>query len=135
MFGIGKATAWKHYNLFCNLVHTHLAPICIKWPSSNEQWDAVKNGFSKKKANFKNCVGAIDGCHIPIHGVSDDRLNTYINRKGWASINILAICDSNKMFMYVNVRWPGSVSDKRILSTSNLGIVVAFDYLIESQQV
>jgi hypothetical protein len=38
-------------------------------------------------------VGAIDGTHIPIKKPPNDPWNSYINRKGWASVSFQAVVD------------------------------------------
>lgn len=42
------------------------------------------------------------------------------NRKGWASVNCLAVVNSSRKFVYFECRWPGSVNDKRLLRISAL---------------
>lgn len=71
---------------------------------------------------MKGVIGAIDCTHVaifapPIHcPVRPARL--YMNRKGFYSINVEAICDSNLKFMSVNAKFPGSSHDSAIWSTS-----------------
>jgi len=132
LFSVGRTTAWRCVHIFCNLVKTNLTPTCIRWPLTLEEWTATKNRFKTKKAQFTDCVGAIDGCHIPIRGPPGDPLNSYINKKGWHSINVMAVCDANKMFMYINAKWPGSVNDKRVLANSHLSMktdIILFSHL------
>lgn len=64
-------------------------------------------------------IGAIDCTHIPIQKptVYGDE---YINRKGFPSINVQATCDAHELFTSVDVSWPGSVHDARILTNSNV---------------
>ena len=44
----------------------------------------------------------------------------YFNRKGFHSIVLQALVDSENRFVNVNVGWPGSVHDVRILSNSKV---------------
>jgi hypothetical protein len=60
---------------------------------------------------FDDCVGAIDGSHIPVF-VNDQK--RFINRKGYASQNILAACNFNMEFTYVMPGWEGSAHDGRV---------------------
>jgi hypothetical protein len=63
---------------------------------------------------FDGCIGAIDGTHVrlivPRH-VHDD----YINRKGWTSQNVVAVCDFEQHFTYVGVGSAGAMHDMSIL--------------------
>jgi hypothetical protein len=60
---------------------------------------------------FDNCVGAVDGSHIPVfvheHGA-------FINRKGYPSQNVLAVCNFNIEFTYIMPGWEGSAHNGRL---------------------
>ena len=64
----------------------------------------------------QDCIGAIDGTHIrgstPVE-VAD----TYRNRKGALSQNVMAVCDFNMLFTYVVTGWEGSAHDARVLNS------------------
>jgi len=52
---------------------------------------------------FSGIVGYIDGCHIPIKVLSENP-TSYINRKGFHSILMQAVCKNRARFMgYVSV--------------------------------
>ena len=57
-----------------------------------------------------NCVGAIDGTHIPVCASAEDRAR-YRNRKGYLSQNVLAACTFDLKFIYVLSGWEGSAPD------------------------
>ena len=63
----------------------------IKWPSSAREKLEIKEGFYQK-GGFPNVVGCFDGTHIRIQAPSADE-NDFVNRKGFHSINVQAICD------------------------------------------
>jgi hypothetical protein len=63
---------------------------------------------------FDGCIGAIDGTHIPVC-VAQDAHDDYTNRKGWASQNVLTICDFNMWFIFVGVGMAGAVHDMAVL--------------------
>ncbi|XP_028420694.1 putative nuclease HARBI1 [Perca flavescens] len=67
---------------------------------------------------FHNVVGAIDGSHIRIKPLQRHRLD-YLNYKGFYSVNMQAICDSNGRFLDIFVGYPGSVHDTRIMKNSS----------------
>ncbi|GMY25321.1 protein ALP1-like, partial [Fagus crenata] len=73
------------------------------------------SGSDKNKWKwFENCLGALDGTHIPVTVSSDDRPR-YRNRKGGISTNALGVCDPDLKFIYVLPGWEGSASDSRVL--------------------
>jgi hypothetical protein len=64
---------------------------------------------------FDNCIGAIDGTHIPVV-VPANQVVQHTARKGFTSQNVLAICDFDMRFTFVVAGWPGSVHDMRVFS-------------------
>lgn len=64
---------------------------------------------------LQNCIGAIDGTHIPATVVGREGAS-YRNRKGTISQNVLAVCNFVLEFIYVLSGWEGSAHDSRVLS-------------------
>lgn len=64
---------------------------------------------------FQNCVGALDGTHIPARVVGRG-VASYRNREGVISQNVLAVCNFDLEFIYVLSGWEGSAHDSRVLS-------------------
>ncbi|XP_072146817.1 uncharacterized protein [Setaria viridis] len=62
---------------------------------------------------FDNCIGAIDGTHVPVI-VPVDKVVQHTGRHGYTSQNVLAICDFDMRFTFVVAGWPGSVHDMRV---------------------
>ncbi|XP_053383749.1 putative nuclease HARBI1 [Mercenaria mercenaria] len=65
-------------------------------------------------------IGAIDCTHIPILCPGGDKAELFRNRKGYFSINVQAVCDSDFKFTNIVARWPGSTHDSRIFDNSTL---------------
>lgn len=63
--------------------------------------------------NIPGVVGAIDCTHIPIQAPKRENAELFRNRKGYFSVNVQAICDSNYKFTNIVARWPGSTHDSR----------------------
>ena len=59
------------------------------------------------------------GTHVKIIAPSEN-LEEYIDRKGYHSINVQILVDSNYLIRNVVARWPGSVYDSRVLRRSAL---------------
>ncbi|XP_022889181.1 protein ALP1-like [Olea europaea var. sylvestris] len=64
---------------------------------------------------FKDCIGAIDGTHIPAMVTGHDT-SSYKNRYGTISQNVLAACNFDLEFIYVISGWEGSAYDFKVLS-------------------
>ncbi|KAL5818471.1 hypothetical protein ACOSQ3_022362 [Xanthoceras sorbifolium] len=64
---------------------------------------------------FKDCVGAIDGTHIPTIVTRCD-IKSYCNRHGTISQNILAVCNFDLEFIYVLSVWERSAHNSKVLS-------------------
>ena len=68
---------------------------------------------------FQNCLGAIDGTHVPIT-ISQDRQAPYRNRKGTLSQNVMLVCDFDLNFSFISSVWEGSATDARVLRSAML---------------
>ncbi|XP_024634373.2 uncharacterized protein [Medicago truncatula] len=72
---------------------------------------------------FKNAIGAIDGTHVSCV-VSGSEQTKFIGRKGYATQNIMAVCDWNMCFTFVLAGWEGTAHDARVfdqaLTNANL---------------
>ncbi|CAC5378764.1 HARBI1 [Mytilus coruscus] len=71
------------------------------------------------QCNFPNVLGCIDCTHVRIQAPSDDE-PSYVNRKGYHSINVQAVCDFEGRFTNIFANWPGSTHDSHIFNTSTL---------------
>ncbi|CAH1380903.1 unnamed protein product, partial [Tenebrio molitor] len=81
-----------------------------------------------RENGFPGVIGTIDGSHIKIDKPSDDP-ESYMNRKGYYSIQIQGVCDHQAQIRDVFLGFPGSVHDSRVLRCSPL-----FDSLAEKCQ-
>lgn len=66
---------------------------------------------------FKNCLGAIDGTHIPV-SVSPEQAAPFRNRKGTLSHNAMVVCNFDLNITYVSAGWEGSATDARVLRSA-----------------
>ncbi|KAI3732985.1 hypothetical protein L1987_64199 [Smallanthus sonchifolius] len=64
---------------------------------------------------FKDCIGAIDGTHVRASVPLNEQAK-YIGRKGYATQNIMAVCDFNMCFTFVWAGWEGTAHDTRIFN-------------------
>ncbi|KAF7822226.1 putative nuclease HARBI1 [Senna tora] len=66
---------------------------------------------------FKDCVGAVDGIHIPVV-VGVDEQGPFRNKNGLLSQNVLAACSFDLKFHYVLAGWEGSASDFQVFNSA-----------------
>ncbi|XP_031358966.1 putative nuclease HARBI1 [Photinus pyralis] len=92
------------------------SPEIIQWPSQNEKVE-IETHF--RNNGFPGVIGAIDGSHIKIDKPSKDP-DSYINRKGYYSIQLQVVCDHQRKIRDIFVGYPGSVHDSRVFRVSPL---------------
>jgi len=68
---------------------------------------------------FKDCIGAIDGTHVPCV-VPSHKVIQHMCRKGMTTQNVLAVCNFDMKFTFVLVGWPGSVHDMRVFTDATM---------------
>lgn len=81
-----------------------------------QQWESIAEQF-EQNANFPHCNGAVDGKHIRIVNPSN---SMYFNYKGYSSIVLMALADSNYRFIYVHIGSYGKDCDSNIFKNSLL---------------
>jgi hypothetical protein len=67
--------------------------------------------------DMQNCIGAIDGTHIPIT-IAEEIAAPYRNRKGTLSQNMMVACDFDLNFTFISCGWEGSASDAGVLRSA-----------------
>lgn len=77
-----------------------VTPEEILWPSNHAKAEEtipslISSAFRVIKG-LNGVIGAIDGTHLGVE--SNFEKSCYINRKGWASIVLQAVCDSKLLF-------------------------------------
>ncbi|CAG4961523.1 unnamed protein product [Parnassius apollo] len=105
-YNVGKALA-KKAHLFINM------PITLE-----DQQETIR-GF-RSICNFPSVIGAIDCTHIRVKRVGGDMSEAYVNRKGYYSINVQVVCDSNLKIRDIVARWRGSAHDSWVFNESTI---------------
>ncbi|CAG2232254.1 HARBI1 [Mytilus edulis] len=115
--GYDKATVSRAVNDVTNAL-LDVKDNFIQWPKDINSKNRMKCGFHRQM-NFPNVLGCIDCTHIKIQGPSEDEA-AFVNRKGFHSVNVQAVCDYEGKFTNISANWPGSTHDSHIFNTSNL---------------
>lgn len=116
-YQIGITTISKIVRQVCRIIWKELSEECF--PKANHtQWKSIADKFFAH-AQFPNCIGAIDGKHVRV--IQPEQSGSlYFNYKKYFSLVLLAMCDSDYNFTYINVGSHGSNSDSAIFQQSQL---------------
>ncbi|XP_012565238.2 uncharacterized protein LOC105849411 [Hydra vulgaris] len=132
------------FNFLVNELHPHLGKttttmreplslvkrvaVALHYLASCEEYRVVSSLFvenlNKHSRDFEailgfpQCIGAVDGRHIPISAPKDQAIS-YYNYKGWYSIVLFAVVDCRYRFIYTSVGSPGRNDDSYILQNSS----------------
>lgn len=87
-------------------------------PQTQDEWKTISDKFFQQW-NFPYCLGAIDGKHISFVA-SHSSGSYYYNYKGYHSIVLLALCDADYKFSYIDVGVNGRNSDGAVFRESTL---------------
>jgi len=107
LFGVDLSTVFRNSATQSSKV---LLPVHIRFPDAEK----LLATFFNNRWRVPQCVGAIDGSHIPIIA-PEDYTRDYFNRKGWHSIILQAVVDGKGLFWDVCVGNSGSMHDARVL--------------------
>lgn len=116
-FGVSESSVFRIVERLLNVIVDDLHSVFIRWPTGANVQSTVQK--FKCVRGIDGVLGAIDGSHIPIKCPNEHPID-YVNRKGFHSIILQAVCDSSMMFTDVYVGWPGSVHDARVFRNSPL---------------
>jgi hypothetical protein len=115
-FGHSNDTFHHHINHFFKKVIPVLSRRFIQPPDPNQVHQKIQDN-PRFYPFFKNCLGAVDGTHIPI-SISPDKHSPFLNRKETLSINVMVACDFDLSITFVSSGWEGSATDSRVLRSA-----------------
>jgi hypothetical protein len=115
-FGHSNDTFHRHINHFFNNVIPTLSHHFIRSPNPSQVHPKIQDN-PRYYPFFKNCLGAIDGTHIPV-SISPEKHSPFRNRKGTLSINVMVACDFDLNITFLSSGWEGSATDSRVLRSA-----------------
>ena len=126
-YQVGHSTVCGIIKETCIAIWNALKPVYLKAPSNEQQWKRITRDF-EHQWNFPNCIGAIDGKHVVIQAPANSG-SEYYNYKGTFSIVLLAACDANYCFTFVDIGDNGRHCDAGVLANSTFGQALEHDAL------
>ncbi|XP_065570194.1 putative nuclease HARBI1 [Artemia franciscana] len=115
-FDVCKSTVFRIIRRTIDAIY-EMASTTIDWPGATEAQNIVSANSST--AGFPGVLGAIDGTHILIR-TPQHSSGTYINRKGFHSLQLQVVCQHNLKFTDCYVGQPGSMHDVRVFRHSEI---------------
>ena len=98
----------------------------IEFPfDDDDKLKTIADGFQESTSNHPalyGCVGALDGYAVRIRRPSLHEVANpldYVNRKGFFSLNMQAICDAKCRFLFISIETPGSTHDASAFALSS----------------
>lgn len=116
-YKIGISTLSGIIRQVCQILWMKLKNIVMNEPCK-QTWLDISTEF-EKRAYFPNCIGALDGKHIRITQPPDSG-SIYYNYKHFFSLVLMALCDSNYCFIWVDIGGYGKDSDSGLYKESTL---------------
>lgn len=99
-WNIGLENPYSVINETCRALWFALSPIVLK-PMNRLNWERISEEFMTKW-QFPNCVGALDGRHMRIKAPPNSG-SLFYNYKQFFSIVLLATCDANYKFTWIDI--------------------------------
>lgn len=107
---------------FCIVVH--FVVLCVYALYAIAKLTLICMTLAKENIQTIVCIllpssGCIDGTHLRLT-VPKAKKEIYMNRKGYTSINCMAVAGPDRQFYAVSVQCSGRVHDARVLAASGL---------------
>jgi hypothetical protein len=117
-YRIGHSTVCGIINSTTRAIWKTLSPTYLP-PSNLINFSKIEERF-RTLWNFPNCIGAIDGKHVAIQCPSNSG-SDYYNYKGGYSIVLMAACDAEYNFTFIDIGAYGKQNDAKTFSDSCFG--------------
>ena len=128
MFGISHSVVFESVTFVVDAINKN-NEMAISFPTNHDDQREIARGFqSKSEVGINRAVGCIDGIVIWMHkptkeeceaaGVDESKF--FCGRKHKFGLNLQAICDHKKRFIYISVMYGASASDHIAFEVSDL---------------
>ncbi|XP_036346180.1 putative nuclease HARBI1 [Rhagoletis pomonella] len=124
---MGQSTAANVIRECLNIFEDHFCQKWVNFRRNIDEENAVKEYFIEKYG-IPGVIGCVDGTHVRIKSPGSDNHHLYLNRKGFYSINVMAICDHNMVITFVDARHPGANHDSFVWNVSHAEQELKSDY-------
>lgn len=114
LFRYSGETISRHFNNVLNAIMA-ISLDFFQPPSSDVPSEVLED--PRFYPYFKDCIGAVDGMHIPVM-VGVDEQGPFRNKNGLLSQTVLVACSFDLKFHYVLAGWEGSASDFQVLNSA-----------------
>ncbi|KAJ7985773.1 hypothetical protein DPEC_G00343950 [Dallia pectoralis] len=94
------------------------APECIGFTRDVATKQQSKEAFFRV-AGIPNVMGVVDCAHIAIKAPNSED-SSYVNKKGFHSINCQLVCDARGLLLSAETNWPGSLQDNLLFKQSSV---------------
>ena len=96
VFGLSESCFIRATNYVMKLLNNRCKDV-IKWPRKEDYRKVAQDFNLKRRRQFPNVIGAIDGCHIRISAKKEEK-KAYFNFKQYQSIHLQAVCLADRKF-------------------------------------
>lgn len=114
VFQYSGQTVSRYFHVVLRALAT-FAKEMIKPPSFDETPSEILKNM-KYYPWFKDCIGAIDGTHIPAIVPTDKAVSYRSGQKNECTQNVMAVCSFDMRFTWIWPGWEGSATDFHIFT-------------------
>ncbi|XP_043471848.1 protein ALP1-like [Leptopilina heterotoma] len=118
MYFIGLSTLYEIISEVCEQVWNILSPIYLP-ERQIADWIEIGERY-ENRWHFPNCLGALDGKHIRISKPPRSG-SAFFNYKKYYSFVLMAICDPEYRFTWIDIGDYGSLNDASVFNASGFG--------------